>query len=76
MDLGTCMLGGCIQDLTMAVFLRDWTYYDANGHLHNGWLSYGGAWYYCEGEYGCLVSGTQYINGKNYTFSDDGKLIQ
>ena len=39
--------------------------------MATGWLNLGGAWYYLSSS-GAMVTGTQMINGRMYTFDASG----
>ena len=47
--------------------------------MKTGWVTVNGKTYYFRtnagGPLGSMVTGTQYINGRNYTFGADGALI-
>ncbi len=47
----------------------------ALGSMQTGWLKHGGHDYYLAGV-GAMVTGTQVINGKTYTFNSSGQLIK
>lgn len=50
-------------------------YFEPNGDMHTGWL-YQGKKYYYFGEDGCMAGGDAFeIDGKIYTFDDDGELL-
>lgn len=52
-----------------------WCYLDGNGSMtKNSWVKDGAYWYYLDGN-GYMVTGTHYINGKNYTFNSNGVWV-
>ena len=52
-----------------------WLYMDEDGKITKSqWIEDGDDWYYV-GADGYMVTGTQTINGKTYTFDSSGKLI-
>lgn len=51
-----------------------WYYFDASGAGHNGWLSYGGKWYYCEDGF-MVYNKTLEIDGKVAIFDESGVWI-
>ena len=49
-------------------------YFDENGHRMSGWIKADGKWYWFD-ENGVMVAGqNKTIDGKNYTFGNDGVL--
>ena len=49
----------------------EWYYFDANGAGHDGWLLYGGHWYYCE-DGKMAYNTTIEIGGKTAAFDQSG----
>ena len=50
-----------------------WYYFDANGYMVTGWVSYNDAWYYLLPS-GAMATGTQTIDGTVYQFDYTGIL--
>ncbi|MGI5893172.1 MAG: leucine-rich repeat domain-containing protein [Candidatus Merdivicinus sp.] len=51
-----------------------WYYLDPqSGIMATGWLNLSGNWYYLN-QYGCMVTGSQTINGVSYSFNSNGTL--
>lgn len=51
-----------------------WFYFDSDGSGHNGWLSYGGQWYYMVDGW-MLYDAVYEIDGAIYGFAPDGCMI-
>ena len=50
-----------------------WYYFDlANAWADTGWQKINGKWYYMDPTNAWMLTGTQEINGKTYTFNSDG----
>ena len=73
-----------VKDLTLTARFRhnpgwfktengEWTYYDADGTQHIGWLVIGKATYYLNEE-GIMQTGWQVIDGETYWFYADGSM--
>ncbi len=72
--------------MAAACWIQDndrWYYVDTNGAMQTGWIQLNNVWYYLiessnpsQGEYkGVMISNcTRIINGKEYTFNEDGSL--
>lgn len=53
-----------------------WYLFDQNGYMLTGWQQVGNDWFYME-ESGAMISGTtRTIDGKNYTFSVSGAMVE
>lgn len=48
-------------------------YFDSNGNMATGWLSYNGAWYYLD-EIGAKVTGWKKLGANWYYLDNDGKM--
>lgn len=51
-----------------------WYYMEESGAMHMGWVQNGAKWYYT-GSTGAMLTGKQVIDGKSYTFNNDGLLL-
>ena len=49
-----------------------WYYATGSGALASGWAYVGGAWYWLDPSTHAMVTGTQQINGSQYSFSSNG----
>ena len=49
-----------------------WYYATGSGSLASGWAYVGGAWYWLDPSTHAMVTGTQQINGSQYSFSSSG----
>ena len=53
-----------------------WYYIGADGFMKTGWIELQGIWYYLE-DSGAMVCGTtRVIDGTEYTFDDNGAMVE
>ena len=56
---------------------NDWYYFSpTSGHMQKGWLQGGNDWYYFNPTSGHMQTGTVNVNGKKYSFKNDGRMIK
>ena len=77
-SVGWCYVDGngyCVTN-TWKKDSKGWCYLDKNGRMIvSDWIKDGGKWYYLDGN-GYMVAGkTLTINGKTYTFAQNGALV-
>ncbi len=53
-----------------------WYYLNTGGPMTAGWKQIAGKWYYFDPETGKMVTGRHTINGKTYSFDEDGAWIE
>lgn len=52
-----------------------WYYFDGDGYMHSGWLQQGEDWYYMEDSGAMLHDVVRTIDGKDYAFGSDGRMV-
>ena len=56
---------------------KDWYYFNpTSGHMQKGWLQGGNDWYYFSPTSGHMQTGTINVDGKKYSFRNDGRMIK
>ncbi len=56
---------------------NDWYYFSpTSGHMQKGWLQGGKDWYYFSPTSGHMQTGTINVDGKKYSFRNDGRMIK
>ena len=56
---------------------NDWYYFSpTSGHMQKGWLQGGNDWYYFNPTSGHMQTGTINVDGKKYSFKNDGRMIK
>ena len=56
---------------------KDWYYFSpTSGHMQKGWLQGGKDWYYFSPTSGHMQTGTINVDGKKYSFRNDGRMIK
>ena len=56
---------------------KDWYYFNpTSGHMQKGWLQGGNDWYYFSSTSGHMQTGTINVDGKKYSFKNDGRMIK
>ena len=56
---------------------KDWYYFNpTSGHMQKGWLQGGNDWYYFNPTSGHMQTGTINVDGKKYSFKNDGRMIK
>ena len=56
---------------------KDWYYFNpTSGHMQKGWLQGGNDWYYFSPTSGHMQTGTINVDGKKYSFKNDGRMIK
>ena len=56
---------------------KDWYYFNpTSGHMQKGWLQGGNDWYYFNPTSGHMQTGTVNVDGKKYSFKNDGRMIK
>ncbi len=56
---------------------NDWYYFNPpSGHMQKGWLQGGNDWYYFNPTSGHMQTGTINVDGKKYSFKNDGRMIK
>ena len=56
---------------------NDWYYFSpTSGHMQKGWLQGGNDWYYFNPTSGHMQTGTVNVDGKKYSFKNDGRMIK
>ena len=56
---------------------NDWYYFSStSGHMQKGWLQGGNDWYYFSPTSGHMQTGTINVDGKKYSFKNDGRMIK
>ncbi|MYZ77461.1 M23 family metallopeptidase, partial [Ligilactobacillus salivarius] len=56
---------------------NDWYYFSStSGHMQKGWLQGGNDWYYFSSTSGHMQTGTINVDGKKYSFKNDGRMIK
>ena len=53
-----------------------WYYFDKDGWMKTGWISWKRRWCYCESSGACAYSKTLHIDGKDYVFGRDGYMVE
>lgn len=51
-----------------------WYYFDSEGYMFEGWLSYSGHWYYLKPNDGDMQIGWLTLKGKKYYFNSEGEM--
>ena len=56
---------------------NDWYYFNpTSGHMKTNWLQGGNDWYYFNPTSGHMQTGTINVDGKKYSFKNDGRMIK
>ena len=54
----------------------DWYYFNNDGVMQTSWLQGGNDWYYFNPTSGHMQTGTINVDGKKYSFKNDGRMIK
>ena len=54
----------------------DWYYFNNDGVMQTSWLQGGNDWYYFNPTSGHMQTGTVNVDGKKYSFKNDGRMIK
>ena len=55
---------------------KDWYYFNNDGVMQTSWLQGGNDWYYFSPTSGHMQTGTINVDGKKYSFRNDGRMIK
>ncbi|HHQ2899378.1 TPA: hypothetical protein ACSPOR_004595 [Bacillus cereus] len=74
-ETGVMQKGWLYDGITSQTGKERWFYFDSNGKMKKGWLYLNGKTYYLHWHDGLMQTGSQFIDGKEYHFNNNGELI-